>query len=569
MDPPADILKILPNDPIFEEILRAASTFTGPIVTHIDGFEADYNRVLRDLQIWHEMLYQNLPSSMFGAEGLLHEARPYICTLSLSGYRYIIAFYTVLAMGGACIPLAPDTSPEDVVEIIQKAETKVLLVDRDSVPLADKIALLIPGGITQIIIPPIDSFSDSAAQYRVGINENAVMSPERPAIAIATSGTTGKPKMIVHNRRHFHCKFTPGQWKAVLSYRPPYWLRGTTDLVFPIVQGYRVHILPDSASAALFWKSIHDRSFTTMTGSAYFFLLMKNYFQKHLSLLPQQTLDEYIDCLCQLEDIQCTASMVDPDTLEFWKKLCGGYRFVNIYGSTECGVIMQTKAGSKIENSFGAPLPGVSVKLSKADHGEILVKSLTMFSHFLGDEAATQAAFDAEGYYKTSDLAHKVGDEYIFDGRAATDFVLFDSKRVSILEVEQRLMCLPYLSEACVLAAPYRATKEVVAAVVRPAWEEEKNSVDYGEPKARCDITLERIRSDLSVSLAKYKLPAMLRVLQRDEEIPRTVSQKPVRRKVLEQYFKISGYIAADYEEQGVQMWGETFSSPAASGLYR
>ncbi|KAK2769728.1 hypothetical protein FQN53_005948 [Emmonsiellopsis sp. PD_33] len=539
MDPSADILKILPNDPIFEEILRAASTFTGPIVTHTDGFEADYNRILRDLQIWHKMLHQNLPSPMFGAEGLLHEARPYISL---------------------------DISLEDASKIMQKAETKVLLVDRDSVPLADKIALLTPGGITQIIFPPMDDFSDSGAQYRVGINENAAVSPERPAIAIATSGTTGKPKIIVHNRRHFHCKFTPWQGKAVLSYRPPYWLRGTTDLIFPILQGYRVHILPDSASAALFWKSIHDRSFTTMAGSAYFFLLMKDYFQKRLSLLPRQILDEYIDCLRQLEDIQFTASMIDPDTLEFWEKLCGGYRFVNIYGSTECGVIMQTKAGSKTENSFGAPVPGVSVKLSKGDHGKILVKSPTMFSHFLGDEAATQAAFDAEGYYKTSDLAHKVGDEYIFDGRATSDF---DSERVSILEVEQRLMCLPYLSEACVLAAPYRATREVVAAVVRPSWEEEKNSVDYREPKARCDITLERIRSDLSVSLAKYKLPAMLRVLQHDEDIPRTVSEKPVRRKVLEQYFKISGYIPADYEEQGVQMWGETFLSPAASGLYR
>lgn len=78
------------------------------------------------------------------------------------------------------------------------------------------------------------------------------------------------------------------------------------------------------------------------------------------------------------------------------------------------------------------------IKLSEGDHGEILFKSPFMFTQYvrpnllaritiqylhsyLDNEAATKAAFDEDGFFKTGDLAHRVGDEYVFDGRAATD----------------------------------------------------------------------------------------------------------------------------------------------------
>lgn len=45
----------------------------------------------------------------------------------------------------------------------------------------------------------------------------------------------------------------------------------------------------------------------------------------------------------------------------------------------------------------------------------------TCFNSYLDDEVATKTAIDEEGFYRTGDLAHRVGDEYIFDGRASTD----------------------------------------------------------------------------------------------------------------------------------------------------
>lgn len=40
---------------------------------------------------------------------------------------------------------------------------------------------------------------------------------------------------------------------------------------------------------------------------------------------------------------------------------------------------------------------------------------------YLGDDDATQRAFDEEGYYRTGDILRQVGEEYVFEGRASID----------------------------------------------------------------------------------------------------------------------------------------------------
>lgn len=46
---------------------------------------------------------------------------------------------------------------------------------------------------------------------------------------------------------------------------------------------------------------------------------------------------------------------------------------------------------------------------------------LTVGTRYINDEAATRAAFDDEGFYKTGDRVHRIGDKYYFDGRASCD----------------------------------------------------------------------------------------------------------------------------------------------------
>jgi len=53
-----------------------------------------------------------------------------------------------------------------------------------------------------------------------------------------------------------------------------------------------------------------------------------------------------------------------------------------------------------------------------------------MFFRYLNHEGATTDMFDRDGYYKTGDIAHRVGEYYIFDGRASMDCKSLEYKRI-------------------------------------------------------------------------------------------------------------------------------------------
>ncbi|KAL3468803.1 hypothetical protein BJX99DRAFT_265799 [Aspergillus californicus] len=84
-------------------------------------------------------------------------------------------------------------------------------------------------------------------------------------------------------------------------------------------------------------------------------------------------------------------------------------------------------------------------------------------SEDLCDELATKAD---DGCYRTGDIAHRVGEDYIFDGRIGK-FIKFKGYKIPILELEMHLLALPFISDACVLPVTDATSNERVAAT----WE--------------------------------------------------------------------------------------------------
>lgn len=122
-------------------------------------------------------------------------------------------------------------------------------------------------------------------------------------------------------------------------------------------------------------------------------------------------------------------------------------------------------------------------------------------------------------------------------------------------------MDLPYISEACVLPVPDHEVGGLVAALVRV--KPDTNEAAHG------NINLGRIRQDLSAAnLVSYKLPALLRILSNDEEVPQTATGKPRKKEALQRYFQISGYLPKDYAVDGVEPWGNHIDSNTSNRLF-
>ncbi|CAI7647494.1 unnamed protein product, partial [Penicillium discolor] len=180
---------------------------------------------------------------------------------------------------------------------------------------------------------------------------------------------------------------------------------------------------------------------------------------------------------------------------------------------------------------------------------------------YIGDEAATRAAFDEEGFYKTGDQAHRVGDNYYFEGRVSSDssqtVVRFHEYTISIPGLERQILDLPYITEAHVLPVKDHGAGGLVAALVRLQKQEGDS------------ITLKWIRDDLAATnLASYKLPTLLRVLQSEEQVPLTPSEKVLKRECLQKFFHISEYIPDPYAVEGVEYCGNQLDLAASSRVF-
>ncbi|MGH2485238.1 MAG: hypothetical protein ACRDHE_04405, partial [Ktedonobacterales bacterium] len=122
---------------------------------------------------------------------------------------------------------------------------------------------------------------------------------------------------------------------------------------------------------------------------------------------------------------------------------------------------------------IGLPIPGVSVKLAADPSGkrELRVKGPNVTRGYYHDDAATAAAFDEEGYYRSRDAggfldAATPEAGLIFDGRTGEDFKLTSGTWVhnARLRASVNGFGQPYLLEV-VIAAPNR---EHLAALVFP-----------------------------------------------------------------------------------------------------
>lgn len=111
-------------------------------------------------------------------------------------------------------------------------------------------------------------------------------------------------------------------------------------------------------------------------------------------------------------------------------------------------------------------------------------------------------------------------------------------------------MRLPYISEAYVLSVLDYENQGLAAALIRLKKAKEAEEMDL-------NIDLQKIREDLSLTLELYKLPAFLRILQADDEVPQTGSGKPLKKAILGKYFQISGYRDRDYAVHGVEIWSD------------
>lgn len=104
LSPMAETSRTLPGDPILIRLLEAARLTEEQVIYDHYGFDKTYAQLLGDILATRDRLRLDLPASLLTPDGLIDEKRPYVAALTNGGYEFIVAFFAIRALGGACFP---------------------------------------------------------------------------------------------------------------------------------------------------------------------------------------------------------------------------------------------------------------------------------------------------------------------------------------------------------------------------------------------------------------------------------------------------------------------------------
>ena len=202
------------------------------------------------------------------------------------------------------------------------------------------------------------------------------------------------------------------------------------------------------------------------------------------------------------------------------------------YGLTEtnavgCGNFWDNYA-AKPASTGRAQLPFVELailgeddrKLPADERGEIAIRSAANIKGYWRNEAATRAAFTADGYFRTGDIGYVDEDGYLFIVDRKKDIIIRGGENISAAEVEAALYACEGVAEAAVFGAADDRLGEVPVAVLHR--------------REGSSLTEDDLRSFLDGRLSAFKVPA--RMVFSDTPLPRLGTGKIDRLALKQKY---------------------------------
>jgi acyl-CoA synthetase (AMP-forming)/AMP-acid ligase II len=199
-----------------------------------------------------------------------------------------------------------------------------------------------------------------------------------------------------------------------------------------------------------------------------------------------------------------------------------GVRFSVTYGLTETSPVMTQSSPDDPEElqlaTCGQPLPHVEVDIVDPAtgertpvgvDGEVRTRGWLVMKGYYGDAQATANAIDADGFFASGDIGRIDANGYLSITGRVKEMIIRGGENIYPAEIENALRSLPEVADVGVVGVPSERYGEEVAAYVRC------------RPQAA--LTLETMRAALGDRIARFKVPAHLRIV---DELPLTPSGK-------------------------------------------
>ena len=424
-----------------------------------------------------------------------------------------------MKIGAVLSPATMLLSESDLRDRITRGQMRAVIVDQANLARFERIAndcvRVVVGGAS----PDWIDYRDSARQS-ADFTPTGVTSADDPCVLYFTSGTTSKPKMVLHSHRSYPVgHLSTLYWIGLqlgdihLNISSPGWAKhGWSCFFAPWTVGATVFVYNQGRfDAARTLQTLVRCKVTTLCAppTAWRSIILEDLSRYDVSL----------------RELVSAGEPLNPEVIE---RLKSGWGLVirEGYGQTESTAVLGNPPGASVRNgSMGRPLPGYDVELLDADgsptgEGEISValhpRPAGIMVGYYADAERTARALGSS-HFGTGDVAMRDADGYFwFVGR--TDDVFKSSDyRISPFELESALIEHGAVAEAAVVESPdpKRLFVPKACVVLKPGF-----SADVETARSILEFTRTRLAPYQKIRIVEFR------------DLPKTVSGK-IRRNEL------------------------------------
>ena len=489
--------------------------------------------------------------------------------------HWAVAYLATLTYGAVAVPILHEFTPEQVHNIVNHSEAKVLFVgdvvaptvDADQMPNLEGIVLLPDFSLTL-------SRSEKLTYAREHLNELYGKKypkffrkehvhyyedkPEDLAMINYTSGTTGFSKGVMLPYRalwgnlDFCLKRLGDLVKSgtnMVSILPMAHMYGLAiEFIFPFCHGLHLYYLTRLPSPSLIAQAYAETQPSLIVAVPLVIekIVRKRVFPKIQNNLMKLLLNMPVvnkkvkQKICEevyrafggkAYEVIVGGAALNQEVESFMKSI--DFPITVGYGTTECApLISYSDYKDFVPRSCGRAVDHMEVKIDSADPlripGEILARGTNVMIGYYKNEEETAKALDKDGWYHTGDLGllDEKGNIFI-KGRSKNMLLGANGQNVYPEEIEDKLNSMAMVSECIVLQKG-----DTLVALVHPDLEEAQ-SMHFTQEDL--EGIMEQNRQELNAQLPQFS--KLSSIILHDEEFEKT-PKKSIKRYLYQNIIK-------------------------------